>query len=507
MTSMKIPSTCLLLALTVAANAQTAPTSAPTGIDAGTFGMAKATLEFLATDQKTFGAAKKPICDGCTTYGDLADFIKANNLKKADGLINDIKKHSMMLNDEFAADAFTSEGAVLDSLRRYVLKRVTSGGERIHRTKLASFGAYQTRMTALAGGADPDKAVSEQEAALQEGETPVETTETTTASTSAGMSLGTWAFWLSLLNLLGLGYLLLTRRQGGGSTVSDKEDARLAGLQDENNRLSSTVAELANRLTIAEKKVAASTAASPANRPVERPPVSPQSAPDRSFVDRSTLAQNEPGRRPESPAERNSVPSAGPIAGNQPRTGYGSPANPVIPTQPVQVTNPAANAPLGNSAGQMQGSSLRTTPVVPPAPPAPGTLPGSVGQSGAFGGNDTGAMPTPPPAPPVAPTKLFARTADLGNGFSIAGLLPVAERGTVYEIDLTGPNTATFRVSQSPESQQLAMSDPYSYLSDACLYENQPGGPNSRIQTVAPGQLALQGDKWQITDKARIGFV
>jgi hypothetical protein len=101
---------------------------------------------------------------------------------------------------------------------------------------------------------------------------------------------------------------------------------------------------------------------------------------------------------------------------------------------------------------------------------------------------------------------LFARTADLGNGFSVAGLLAVAERGTVYEIDLTSPNTATFSVSQLPESQQLAMSDPYSYLSDACLYENQPGGPNSRIKTVAPGQLTLQGDKWQITEKARIGF-
>jgi hypothetical protein len=77
----------------------------------------------------------------------------------------------------------------------------------------------------------------------------------------------------------------------------------------------------------------------------------------------------------------------------------------------------------------------------------------------------------------------------------------------VYDIELTSPGTALFRVNASPEAQQLAMSDPYSYLSDACLYENQPGGPNSRIQTVAPGQLVLQAEKWQITEKARIGFV
>ncbi|RYF66448.1 MAG: hypothetical protein EOO39_22990 [Cytophagaceae bacterium] len=174
---MKPTSTLLFCLLAAKALAQTAPT-AETGIEKSTFGMAKATLEFLATDQKTFGAAKKTACDGCTTYGDLADFIKANNLKKADGLVNDIKKHSMMLNDEFAADAFTSEGAVLDSLRRYVLKRVTNGSERVHRTQLASFATYQTKMTALAGSADPDKAVSEQVAALQEGETPVDGAET-----------------------------------------------------------------------------------------------------------------------------------------------------------------------------------------------------------------------------------------------------------------------------------------------------------------------------------------
>ncbi|WP_375447178.1 hypothetical protein [uncultured Fibrella sp.] len=503
---MKTTLTLLFCVLTVAANAQTAPASAPTGIDAGTFGMAKATLEFLATDQKTFGAAKKLACDGCTTYGDLTEFIKANNLKKADGLVNDIKKHSMMLNDEFAADAFSSEGAVLDSLRRYVLKRVTSGDERVHRTKLASFGAYQTRMTALAGGADPDKAVSEQEAALQEGDAPVETAGT--AAPSTGMSLGTWAFWLSLLNLLGLGYLLLTRRQGGGTAaVSDKEDARLAGLQDENSRLSSTVSELANRLTITEKKLAGSGPAGPTNRPVERPPVASQPMNDRGPVERGMMPQTEPARRADVPAERSPVPSPAQGAGNQPRTGYGNPANPVIPTQSVPAPASAANVPVGPSASQMQGSPLRTTPVVPPAPPLSGTLSGSMEQPGTFGGRDAAATPPPPSAPPAAPTRLFARTADLGNGFSVAGLLSMAERGTVYEIDLTGPGTATFRVSQSPESQQLAMSDPYSYLSDACLYENQPGGPNSRIQTVTPGQLALQGDKWQITDKARIGFI
>ncbi|MBO0948211.1 hypothetical protein [Fibrella forsythiae] len=503
---MKIPSIALFLVLSVVAKAQTAPAAEPTGIETSTFGMAKATLEFLATDQKTFGTVKKPACDGCTTYGDLADFIKANNLKKADGLVNDIKKHSMMLNDEFAADAFSSEGAVLDSLRRYVLKRVTNGTERVHRTQLASFAAYQTKMTALAGGADPDKAVSEQAAASQEGETTAESAEQTTAS--SGMSLGTWAFWLSLLNLLGLGYLLLMRQRGPGTTASDKEDARLAGLQDENTRLSNTVAELANRLTIAEKRLVGSAPAGPANRPVERGPSPTQPIVDRGPADRGMMPQTEPPRRPDAPADRGPMPVQG---GNQPRTGYGNPANPVIPTQPSVPAQPAQASGSGTFPGQSQGGGLRTTPVVPPPPSqlgGSGTFPVSSQQPGVVDTGNAGSPAVPPaPAPSAPPTKLFARTADLGNGFSVAGLLEIAERGTVYEIDLTNPVTATFRVSQSPESQQLAMSDPYSYLSDACLYENQPGGPNSRIQTVAPGQLTLQGDKWQITEKARIGFV
>ena len=507
---MKTSPILLFLTVATAAIAQTKP-AAETGIERGTFGMAKATLEFLATDQKTFSSVKKPICDGCATYGDLADFIKANNLKKADGLVNDIKKHSLMLNDEFAADAFSSEGAVLDSLRRYVVNRVTSGAERAHRAKLASYAGYQTRMTAIAGGSDPDKAVTEQAAAQNEGDAAAPVADAEPATVSSGTSWGTWAFWLSLLNLLGLGYLLLTRQKGPGAVVNDREDARLAGLQDENNRLSSTVADLSNRLTMAEKKIAQFPQAGQPNRPAERG-LAPQPPADRAIVQPNSAQPEQPRR--DVPAERGPLPSAGGV-GNQPRSGYGTAANPVIPPLPS-----AMNVPNSGTSAQ-QGQGLRSTPVVPSVPPLSATYPAlsdsppqsSSPQSGTFGMDNAGQpvpVITPVPAPPVpaaAPTKLFARTADLGNGFSLSGLLEQPERGTVYELDLTSPGTAIFRVSQSPESQQLAMSDPYSYLSDACLYENQPGGPNSRIQTVAPGQLTLQGDKWQITEKARIGFV
>ncbi len=434
---MKPHATLLGLALATTALAQTTPV-ADAGLEKATFGMVKTTLEFLATDQKTFGTAKKLTCDNCLTYNDLTTFIKTNNLKKADLLVNDIKKQSAALSRDFTDGVLTSQGAVQDSLRRYVVNRVTSGPERVHRTKLASFAAYQTRMTALAGNADPEQAATDQAAANQEETVPANlTSEAEQTPVRAGGGLGTWAFWLAVLNALGLVYLWLTRRQGGGGTTNtDKADARLAGLQDESNRLSSTVADLANRLTMAEKKLVQQNIQAAQNRPAQPTPV-------------------DPPRRAEAPTDRPAAPTTTP-GSNQPRPGYGNPANPVIP-------------------------------------PA-GTLPPDA--------------PRPVPAEPVAaPPKLFARTADLGNGFSISGLLEQATRGIVYEITPTGPATATYQVSQLPESQQLAMSDPYSYLNDACLYENQPGGANSRIQTVEPGQLVLQGDKWHITEKARIGFV
>lgn len=486
---MKTLQTLTLLAFATTALAQ----ETQTGIEKGTFGMAKATLEFLATDTKTFPKAQETTCKDCVEYGDLSAFIQKNSLKKADGLLNDIQKHSLKLNDGFAADAFSSEGAVLDSLRQYILNRVTSGPERAHRRQLASYAAYQSKMTALAGGEDAD--LSEQTAALQEGSTPDDTEAASTSSTGSS-GWGTWALCLSILNLLGLGYLLVTRQQGGGgkgAMQSDRDDARIAGLQDENNRLSSTVAELANRLTMAEKKLmTVQGAQAPPNRPPADRPNVPQGSPAQAAHNPVPANQPRPtqglgyGNQPN--------PSAMPMSGSSQMSAPNQPATPTPPPSNVRPTPTIPPLP-GNVPGDRPAIDRPVTSGMP-APEMPSPQPQPAPQP----------MPPATPAAPPAPKRLYARTADLGNGFSLAGLLDQPERGIVYEIELTSPSTAMFRVSQSPEAQQLAMSDPYSYLSDACLYENQPG-PNSRIQTVAPGQLVLQADKWQITDKARIGFV
>ncbi|MGA0559181.1 hypothetical protein ACO2Q8_21160 [Larkinella sp. VNQ87] len=110
------------------------------------------------------------------------------------------------------------------------------------------------------------------------------------------------------------------------------------------------------------------------------------------------------------------------------------------------------------------------------------------------------------PAEPAKPKAFYARTADLGDGFSASGLLLKPERDTVFDILLQSDMQAIYRVSENPDAQRLALSDPYSYLNDACEYLTQPN-PTSRIQTEQPGQLSLQGDKWKIVEKAKIRFI
>ncbi|MFC5411185.1 hypothetical protein ACFPMF_17825 [Larkinella bovis] len=110
------------------------------------------------------------------------------------------------------------------------------------------------------------------------------------------------------------------------------------------------------------------------------------------------------------------------------------------------------------------------------------------------------------PETPAKPTAFYARTADLGDGFSARGLLLTPERDTVFDVTLQSDTQATYQVSENPDAQRLALSDPYSYLNDACEYLTQPS-PTSRIRTEQAGHLTLQGDKWKITEKAKIRFI
>ena len=162
----------------------------------------------------------------------------------------------------------------------------------------------------------------------------------------------------------------------------------------------------------------------------------------------------------------------------------------------LEKTNQPRTSPQQESGSRPQPVQPRV-PAPEPAPPVAEPIP---------------ATPAPPvPAPNTfraaqQPTLFYGRTADLGDGFSISSLSTNLDRDTVFEIHRQTDTQALFQVSDQPDLQRLALSDPYSYLNDTCSYQMQPR-PGSRIRTEKPGKLSLQGDKWAIVEKAQISFI
>ncbi|WP_138477999.1 hypothetical protein [Dyadobacter bucti] len=99
---------------------------------------------------------------------------------------------------------------------------------------------------------------------------------------------------------------------------------------------------------------------------------------------------------------------------------------------------------------------------------------------------------------------LYARVVDVGDGFSVDGLSNSKEEEAVFEIMRTTATDATFSVTESRRAQQIALSDPFSYLNDACEYAVIPN--SDRIRTQQVGRLTLQHNKWAILEKAKIIF-
>ncbi|CCH54179.1 hypothetical protein BN8_03324 [Fibrisoma limi BUZ 3] len=160
------------------------------------------------------------------------------------------------------------------------------------------------------------------------------------------------------------------------------------------------------------------------------------------------------------------------------------------PQNQFRESQPVRNEPIPDVPSRTSAAPPQPQPVPEPAP-AP-----AVSQSQ----SRTRTAPAP-----AMPSRLFARTADVPGGFSVGSLTESPSRPMVFIITPTAPMQATFRVSDDPEAQRLALSDPYSYLSEACQYNSRPE-PNSRIVTVSEGRLSLQGEIWVIVQKAEISF-
>ncbi len=437
-------------------------TPGPNDLRDRAFQMTKATVEFLATDAKTYGYQNKTTCPDCVSYPSLKKFIVDQKLTKADELVTETERWTA----NPATVAKPVANALLE-LKTQLMNRVTAGADRQHRRTLASFASYEAQMNQLAGqpSANPaalvadagqpntvqpdgttDEEAAQSDTTLSE-EAVAGSRPTTTSADGGWLSKSGLAILLSLLSLGLAGYLLATRRKATSSpTLTTESDMRVARLNDElihvkgesrqtiaqNERLKTRVDQLEQQVGVLQKAVGLSAvvpAAQPATKSAEMPNVAP------------------------------AVSAAAPAQ-----------------TQAA----PSANVPENRPRAQSQS--------VPPSAAAPRSA------------------PPPPTSAPQAPKLLYARTVDLGDGFSVDSLSETAgDRPMVYQIQVQGPTQATFRVSDDANAQRLALGDPYSYLNDACEYASQPN-PNSRIQTTKPGRLVLQGNKWAIGEKAQIAF-
>nr|WP_293834783.1 hypothetical protein [uncultured Arsenicibacter sp.] len=423
------------------------------------FEMTKATVEFLATDKKTYGYQTKASCPACVSYQTLNKFIADNKLTKADELVSAAQKKTAELTGQKKPDA-----EVLKELRAFLLERVTGGAERKHRLTLKSFAAYQNQLNTLAGLAPvgtaqqpvADTPVSDQEdqevapdTVAAEANSPVAALSTTENSF---FSMSLVALIASLLSLVGVGVLFLRKAKPQETGELEK---RIADLSKQVFDRKTDYQEALRRIEALEKALSRQ---SGAPQPVAPQPIVNQpAAPRPANVPTAPAPRPEPARTGQNLPRTHTEAYVPPVQGSAP-----TPAGAAVPSAevPPTVASPAS---------------------VPPASSAPAS-----------------------PKPGIKSDR-YARTADLGDGFSTGGLLPASERGTIYQLSLEG-HIGTYRVVDNTESQQLALSDPYSYLSDACEYLNQPR-PNARIMTEKPGQVSLQGDKWKIEQKARVSFM
>ncbi len=107
--------------------------------------------------------------------------------------------------------------------------------------------------------------------------------------------------------------------------------------------------------------------------------------------------------------------------------------------------------------------------------------------------------------PKVETITKYARYADKGDGFTASDLLSESDSETIFEIVLTSPATAKYKIASNPAAQRYALSNAAYFLGKTCKYENAPSG-QSNIYTDQQGELKLQGNKWVISSQAIISF-
>ncbi len=99
---------------------------------------------------------------------------------------------------------------------------------------------------------------------------------------------------------------------------------------------------------------------------------------------------------------------------------------------------------------------------------------------------------------------LYARAVGLFEAFEAEKLTPTQQADSLYELQLTTADTASFVIASGSTAQEAALQNKRFYLHPACVLVEVEPVLHQKITTLEPGKLQRSGNFWKITEKAKI---
>ncbi len=357
------------------------------------FQLVRRSLEFLATDRKTFTNVTQPLCTECSNKEDLVTFIKTNQLKGAEGRLG---QWLTLAGSELTPDN-------LAALKLKIIYDLTSGPGKDSRKELASYKAYAADMDMIVANARTPAPETTPEPTAPAAATIRPTDSSPGNDDSDDTYLLPPVYLYILLGLLAMtvAILLIRLRKALGKARGNDEDLKKARKD----------------LKALEKKLE------------EQDTQRRRSAEEITFL-KDQLQVSEEALRLERMKNLESQ------------------------TQPL--------------------------PVFPEVPE---------------------------PQKNKAPSIMYAKYADLGDGFSASEVTDKADPETIFEITRISETSGTFKVADNQDAQRYALTNSSYFFGTTAQYDSLPPSPGCTVITDSPGELVLQGNKWRITVPAKIRFV
>ncbi len=116
-------------------------------------------------------------------------------------------------------------------------------------------------------------------------------------------------------------------------------------------------------------------------------------------------------------------------------------------------------------------------------------------------------IPAPAPQPEKAIQNFYLSTPNSDGSFNNSSTSPSYKEGaSIYKFQNTKENQAKFKIDEHEASVRLALAYPDKNIDPVCDASNAFDPKARKIYTVEPGIAELVGDKWKVTQKARIRY-